>query len=110
MEDVPEPKSIKPDEIRIRPTWCGICGTDLHEYKAGPIVIPTKPHPLTAAVLIAGVGPIGALAVVAAAAGASRVFISEPNPHRAEFVHVEKGFKPLTDRNNNALKILVRPD
>jgi (R,R)-butanediol dehydrogenase/meso-butanediol dehydrogenase/diacetyl reductase len=49
VEDVPEPKSTKPDEIRIRPTWCGIGGTDLHHYKAGPIVIPTKRHSLTVA-------------------------------------------------------------
>jgi (R,R)-butanediol dehydrogenase/meso-butanediol dehydrogenase/diacetyl reductase len=29
--------------------WCGICGTDLHEYLEGPIFIPAKghPHPLT---------------------------------------------------------------
>jgi (R,R)-butanediol dehydrogenase/meso-butanediol dehydrogenase/diacetyl reductase len=27
--------------------WCGICGTDLHEYTAGPIVTATTPHPLT---------------------------------------------------------------
>jgi len=25
----------------------GICGTDLHEYYAGPIFFPTEPHPLT---------------------------------------------------------------
>ncbi len=25
----------------------GICGTDLHEYYAGPIFVPTEPHPLT---------------------------------------------------------------
>jgi (R,R)-butanediol dehydrogenase/meso-butanediol dehydrogenase/diacetyl reductase len=28
---------------------CGICGTDLHEYTDGPIVIPATPHPLTGA-------------------------------------------------------------
>jgi len=29
--------------------WCGICGTDLHEFLEGPIFIPAKghPHPLT---------------------------------------------------------------
>lgn len=29
--------------------WCGICGTDLHEYLAGPFLIPSKEkhHPLT---------------------------------------------------------------
>lgn len=33
--------------VKIRVEWCGICGTDLHEYLAGPIFIPEKPHPLT---------------------------------------------------------------
>lgn len=33
----------------MRVAMCGICGTDLHEYVAGPIVTPTEPHPLTGA-------------------------------------------------------------
>lgn len=36
-------------EVRIKVEWCGICGTDLHEYEAGPIFIPTEPHPITKA-------------------------------------------------------------
>ncbi|MBI4251499.1 MAG: alcohol dehydrogenase catalytic domain-containing protein [Candidatus Tectomicrobia bacterium] len=27
--------------------YCGICGTDLHEYRHGPLLIPRRPHPLT---------------------------------------------------------------
>ena len=38
-------------EVLLRPAWCGICGTDLHEYAMGPIVIPAKPHPLNGAQL-----------------------------------------------------------
>ncbi|KAL2837183.1 chaperonin 10-like protein [Aspergillus pseudoustus] len=34
-------------EVKIRPAFVGICGSDLHEYLGGPIVIPTKPHALT---------------------------------------------------------------
>ncbi|KAL3495796.1 chaperonin 10-like protein [Aspergillus germanicus] len=34
-------------QVKIRPAFVGICGSDLHEYLAGPIVIPTKPHALT---------------------------------------------------------------
>jgi (R,R)-butanediol dehydrogenase/meso-butanediol dehydrogenase/diacetyl reductase len=33
--------------VLVAPLWCGICGTDLHEYTSGPIVTPVKPHPLT---------------------------------------------------------------
>ncbi|MET0454391.1 MAG: 2,3-butanediol dehydrogenase [Mycobacterium sp.] len=48
LEDIPEPE-IKPGHVKIRVEWCGICGTDLHEYLGGPILIPEDghPHPLT---------------------------------------------------------------
>ena len=46
IEEVASPDSVGPGEVRVKPFWCGICGTDLHEYAVGPIVIPTKPHPL----------------------------------------------------------------
>ncbi len=50
VEDVDEPSgALDPREVLIRPRWCGICGTDLHEYVAGPIVTPVEPHPLTGA-------------------------------------------------------------
>ncbi|QNE45808.1 2,3-butanediol dehydrogenase [Glaciihabitans sp. INWT7] len=49
IEQVDAPTGAGPGEVLLRPFWCGICGTDLHEYAAGPIVIPTHPHPLTGA-------------------------------------------------------------
>ena len=46
--DVPEPKLPGENFVKIKVEWCGICGSDLHEYLAGPIFIPTTtPHPLT---------------------------------------------------------------
>jgi (R,R)-butanediol dehydrogenase/meso-butanediol dehydrogenase/diacetyl reductase len=52
VEDVPEPNGdLGPRQVLLRPRWCGICGTDLHEYIAGPIVTPATPHPLTGAQL-----------------------------------------------------------
>ncbi|GAA5823429.1 hypothetical protein JCM10212_005775, partial [Sporobolomyces blumeae] len=44
--DVPE---VKPGQVRVKVAWCGICGTDLHEYEAGPILCPTNdnPHKIT---------------------------------------------------------------
>lgn len=33
-----------PGEVGIDVAWCGICGTDLHEYKDGPIFCPTPDH------------------------------------------------------------------
>ena len=49
VENVPEPAALKADEVKIKVLWCGICGSDLHEYLAGPIFIPTQPHPLSGA-------------------------------------------------------------
>ncbi|MCZ4550257.1 2,3-butanediol dehydrogenase [Gordonia rubripertincta] len=46
VNDVPEPHP-GPGEVKIKVGFNGICGTDLHEYYAGPIFIPTEPHPLT---------------------------------------------------------------
>ncbi len=49
IEEIDAPSEVGPGEVLVRPFWCGICGTDLHEYAAGPIVIPTHAHPLTGA-------------------------------------------------------------
>src|SRR5512138_2075127 len=49
IEEVSEPGEPLDDEVVVRVATCGICGTDLHEYLAGPIVTPTEPHPLTGA-------------------------------------------------------------
>ena len=51
VEDVPAPRGVGSREVLVRPYWCGICGTDLHEYAMGPIVTPAAPHPLNGAVL-----------------------------------------------------------
>lgn len=48
IEDVPVPE-LRPGSVAIDVAWCGICGTDLHEYLDGPIFIPAPghPHPLS---------------------------------------------------------------
>ena len=48
VDNVPEPES-RPGGVKIEVSWCGICGSDLHEYMAGPIFAPPSgsPHPLT---------------------------------------------------------------
>ncbi len=46
IEDIPTPDP-GPGEVRVKVKACGICGSDLHEYKAGPFIIPRRPHPLT---------------------------------------------------------------
>jgi (R,R)-butanediol dehydrogenase/meso-butanediol dehydrogenase/diacetyl reductase len=52
IEDVTEPDGrLGPTQVLVRPRQVGICGTDLHEYVAGPIVTPVEPHPLNGAQL-----------------------------------------------------------
>lgn len=51
VDQVPRPfdGAIKPGWVRLAPKFCGICGTDLHEYLGGANLIPQPghPHPLT---------------------------------------------------------------
>ncbi|OPX12092.1 2,3-butanediol dehydrogenase [Gordonia sp. i37] len=42
--DEPTPST---GQVKIKVGFNGICGSDLHEYYAGPLNIPTEPHPLT---------------------------------------------------------------
>ena len=51
VEQIAEPGDLGPEDVRLKPHYCGICGTDLHEYAMGPIVIPSKPHSLNGSVL-----------------------------------------------------------
>lgn len=46
LEDIPEPFP-GPSQVKVKVKWCGFCGSDIHEYEAGPFLIPTtKPHPI----------------------------------------------------------------
>ena len=48
IDEIPEP-GLRPGAVEIEVAWCGICGSDLHEYLEGPIFIPPpgRPHPLS---------------------------------------------------------------
>lgn len=47
IEEVPHPGHPASHDVLLEVIYCGICGTDLHEYLEGPIYIPQQPHPLT---------------------------------------------------------------
>ncbi len=48
LDEVAVPE-LRPNTVRIKVEWTGICGTDLHEYEEGPIFTPPvgHPHPIT---------------------------------------------------------------
>lgn len=47
LEEVAEPEAPSPGFAVVDVAYCGICGSDLAEYRAGPSLIRTEPHPLT---------------------------------------------------------------
>ncbi|MEF3310136.1 2,3-butanediol dehydrogenase [Paenibacillus sp. GYB004] len=47
VQDIPVPQ-VQAGQVKIKVAYCGICGSDLHEYLAGPIFIPVdQPHPIS---------------------------------------------------------------
>jgi len=47
VETIEEPK-VSPGRVKIEVAYAGICGSDLHEYVAGPIFVPVDaPHPVS---------------------------------------------------------------
>jgi (R,R)-butanediol dehydrogenase/meso-butanediol dehydrogenase/diacetyl reductase len=77
VEDVAEPNGPGPTQVTVAPRWCGICGTDLHEYIAGPIVTAAEPHPLTGARLPQIVGHEFSAEVVAVGSEVTRVRVGD---------------------------------
>ncbi|KAG9663627.1 sorbitol dehydrogenase, partial [Aureobasidium melanogenum] len=55
IEDTPRPQ-LSPGQILIKPSHVGICGTDLHEYIAGPTFAPVEPHAVTRETIPIGMG------------------------------------------------------
>lgn len=73
IEDVAVPEAA-PGKVKIRVEWAGICGSDLHEYVAGPIFVPvTAPHPVSGDVAPITMGHEFSGEVVAIGEGVARV-------------------------------------
>jgi (R,R)-butanediol dehydrogenase/meso-butanediol dehydrogenase/diacetyl reductase len=45
VDDMPEPGAVGGGQVRVLPQWCGICGTDVHEYAHGPLYTPAEDLP-----------------------------------------------------------------
>lgn len=50
LDDVEPPGPPGPGQLTLEVLACGICGTDVEEWREGPMLIPVgTPHPLTGA-------------------------------------------------------------
>jgi (R,R)-butanediol dehydrogenase / meso-butanediol dehydrogenase / diacetyl reductase len=47
VEDLAEPGDPAPGQAVVEVSMCGICGTDVHEFTEGPVLIRPAAHPLT---------------------------------------------------------------
>ena len=90
VEDVTPPAGPGPGQVLIRPLVCGICGTDLHEYAAGPIVTPQHAHVFTGATLPQILGHEFSAEVVETGRDVTRV-------RRGERVSIQPLVMPLDD-------------
>jgi (R,R)-butanediol dehydrogenase / meso-butanediol dehydrogenase / diacetyl reductase len=50
LDEVDPPRPPMMGEVQLAVRCCGICGTDVEEWREGPFMIPTTPHALTGAV------------------------------------------------------------
>ncbi|XNY04240.1 alcohol dehydrogenase catalytic domain-containing protein (plasmid) [Sinorhizobium meliloti] len=56
VEDIDKPMALQPDEVLVRNKFCGICGTDLHEFADGPHFISDVPNAFSGASIPAILG------------------------------------------------------
>ncbi|WPH04114.1 Hypothetical protein R9X50_00699900 [Acrodontium crateriforme] len=65
-------------QVKVKPAWCGICGSDLHEYLGGPNLCPsTTPHPITGETVPLTFGHEFSGIVEEVGAGVDRVTVGE---------------------------------
>lgn len=78
VEEVEEPKAGK-GKVKIKVEWAGICGSDLHEYAAGPIFVPVQePHPVSKDVAPIIMGHEFSGQVVEVGEGVTKVKVGDP--------------------------------
>lgn len=104
IEDVPGPAAIGSHQLVVKPSFCGICGTDLHEFAAGPLIVPTAPHVFTGAKLPQILGHEFAGEVIEVGAGVSHVgpgdrVSIQPQVFPADDYYTRRGLGQLSERN-----------
>ncbi len=99
--DIPEAPAPGPGEVKLKVGWCGICGTDLHEYAAGPIFTQVNtPHPLSGRMAPLTPGHEFAGTVVEVGKGVTAYKVGDrvsPNPllRCGECVYCKQGYPHL---------------
>lgn len=78
IDEVPEPE-VGAGQVKVAVDWCGICGSDLHEFLEGPLFIPPpgSPHPLTGQTLPVVMGHEFAGTVAELGAGVDGVSVGD---------------------------------
>ncbi|NTX26960.1 alcohol dehydrogenase catalytic domain-containing protein [Burkholderia pyrrocinia] len=71
IDDVDAPRNPGFGEVLVAPTFCGICGSDLHEYDHGPTWTSSEPNPYSSASLPQILGHEFAARVVSVGDGVS---------------------------------------
>lgn len=66
VDDIASPGPPGPGEVLLDVLLCGVCGTDLDEFRHGPLAISVEPHPLTGAraPIVLGHEVLGAVAAL----------------------------------------------
>ncbi|WP_338753010.1 2,3-butanediol dehydrogenase [Bacillus sp. FJAT-52991] len=78
VENVEEPQ-ITTGKVKIKVEWAGICGSDLHEYAAGPIFVPVDaPHPISKDIAPIIMGHEFSGTVVEVGEGVTKVSVGDP--------------------------------
>ncbi|OZI12567.1 butanediol dehydrogenase [Bacillaceae bacterium SAS-127] len=78
VENVEEPQ-ITTGKVKIKVEWAGICGSDLHEYAAGPIFVPVDaPHPISKDIAPIIMGHEFSGTVVEVGDGVTKVNVGDP--------------------------------
>ena len=103
VEDVPAPGQPGPGQVLVAPRLCGICGTDLHEYIAGPIVTFPDGHRLTGAGLPQIFGHEFSAEVLAVGAGVRSVVpgqrvVAMPHVYCFDCFYCRRGLNFLCER------------
>lgn len=77
IEETTAPPQPGHGEVLVAPTFCGICGTDLHEFESGPIFTPQKPNAYSGALLPQILGHEFAGRVVAIGPGVEAIKVND---------------------------------